>query len=99
MKTVMHNAPGYGASPEAVREYDFDLATAHDMLAAMQEIRSDCTALSERVAKQLGPIDLWDSSLDAHDNATKRERFLAALLELVDDFTDQGKLAEAGEIS
>lgn len=99
MKTLMHDAPGYGASPEATREYDFDAHEAGQMLAAMNDIRTAAGDFAVLAASRLGDHDLWDCSLARQRGEQKLARFKLALDELIDDFVDQNKLAEAGEIA
>lgn len=98
MKTIMHNAPGYGASPERVEEFGFDRFTATAIMQAVAANRARARALAELFCDDVEAHGLWPSSMSG-TLAERRARFAAALDELLDDFLHQGKVAEAEEVA
>lgn len=99
MRTKMHFAHGYGASPERVREYAFDQFTARAMLDDVARLREAARAFAEQVAAAYEGHLIWARDTDSpHARGDKLSRLIAALEELLDEFADQNKLAEAEEM-
>lgn len=99
MKTLMHNIPGHGASPERVREHAFCPATARMIADAVAENRARFRAAAELYCADADGNDLWPKKeLSRESPQERRRRFLAALDELLDDFWDQDMIAEAEEM-
>lgn len=99
MKTVMHNIPGHGASPERVREYHFCKATARLIADDVAANRARFREVAELYCADTDGHDLWPKKeLSQEPPEERRRRFFAALDELLDDFWDQEMIAEAEEM-
>lgn len=105
MKIIMHNAPGYGASPERVEEFGYDKFTAAAIMQAVAANRARARAFAELFCDDVEAHGLWPAELHGALGAAparlteRRARFAAALDELLDDFLHQGKVAEAEEVA
>ena len=100
MRTMMHFAHGYGASPEAVRDYpEMCGAEAGEIVRWRAWLRQQAGRFAQDLASGACERGVVHPEIDGVERGALALRIAAALDELCDDFLNTGKIDEAEEIA